>query len=301
MRKVIGIDLGGTKIYGGLINKDGEILKVAKRDSQAQKGREVVLERVSEVIAELIEGEEVEAIGLGSPGSIDVEEGKVLSIGGNIEGWRYTNIREELSKKFNNVPIFVENDANVAAICEEWMGAAKGLHSFVMLTLGTGVGGGIYSKESGMWYGKNYQGAELGHVILYPEGRQCKCGQKGCVEQYVSGNGIEKTYQDMTEKTLKAKDIFRNTEEDENAKMAVKKYIKDLGMYLITIKNIFDPEGIVIGGGVINSREYWWDEVVQYYKENCNNAGGTEILPAKYLNDSGMIGAAKSAFDGISR
>jgi glucokinase len=299
MKKAIGIDLGGTSIYGGIIDENGKVLKRASRDSQAHQGRQAVLNRISEVIEELMEGEKVDAIGLGSPGFIDVKEGKVLSIGGNIEGWAYTKIREELSKEFKDIPIFVENDANVAAICEEWLGAAKGLHSFIMLTLGTGVGGGIYSQKSGIWYGKNYQGAELGHVILYPNGRQCNCGQRGCVEQYVSGNAIEKTYYDMTGKRLKGKDIFKNSQEDEKAKEAVEKYAKDLGMYLISIKNIFDPEGIILGGGVINSREYWWDEMVKYYNENCNNPDGVVILPAKYLNDSGMIGAAKVAFDNI--
>ncbi|MBS4535516.1 ROK family protein [Clostridium sp. D2Q-14] len=299
MKKVIGIDLGGTKIYGGVIDENGKILKIAKRDSKAQEGRAVVLNGIYEVIEELMEGEQVYAIGLGSPGAIDVKEGKVLYIGGNIKDWPYTNIREELSKKFNDIPIFVENDANVAAICEEWVGAAKELDSFVMLTLGTGVGGGIYSKKSGMWYGKNYQGAELGHVILYPNGRVCNCGQKGCVEQYVSGNGIEKTYYEITGDMMKGKDIFKNIQEDENAKKAVEKYIEDLGMYLINIKNIFDPEGIVIGGGVINSMKYWWDKVIKYYEENCNNAGEIKIIPAEYLNDSGMIGAAKVAFDNL--
>ena len=108
-----------------------------------------------------------------------------------------------------------------------------------------------------------------------------------------------KTYYDMTGKRLKGKDIFKNSQEDEKAKEAVEKYAKDLGMYLISIKNIFDPEGIILGGGVINSREYWWDEMVKYYNENCNNPDGVVILPAKYLNDSGMIGAAKVAFDNI--
>ncbi|WP_425447878.1 ROK family protein [Dethiothermospora halolimnae] len=299
MERVIGIDLGGTKISGGLINENGKILKRARRHSQGREGRKAVLEGISKVVEELMEGENIKAIGLGSPGVIDVDEGKVLHVGGNIEGWAHTNIREELSERFSNIPIFVENDANVAAICEEWVGAAKGLENFIMITLGTGLGGGIYSKESGIWYGKNYQGAELGHGILYPGGRQCNCGQKGCVEQYISGSGIEKNYYELTGRRMKGKDIFKSIKEDEDAEGAVEKFIRDLGIYLINIKNIFDPEGIIIGGGVINSKEYWWDEVIKYYKKNCNSPEGTEILPAKYLNDSGMIGAAKVAFDNI--
>lgn len=299
MKKVIGIDLGGTSIYGGLIDESGEILKRSIRDSKAQEGREKVLNRLSQVIEELIEGEKVEAIGIGSPGFINTEDGRVLSVGGNIQGWAYTHIREELKNRFKDIPIFVENDANAAAICESWLGAAKGLDSFIMITLGTGVGGAIYSEKSGIWHGENYQGAELGHVILYPNGRRCNCGQKGCAEQYISGNAIEKIYYVMAGESLRGKEIFKNSQKDEYAKKVVEKYTEDLGTYLISIKNMFDPEGIIIGGGVINSKQYWWDNTVKYYKKNCNNPEGTVILPAKHLNDSGMIGAAKLAFDNI--
>ncbi len=297
MKKVIGIDLGGTSIYGGLVDEKGEILKRASRDTGAQEGRKVVLGRIMEVVDELMEGETVEGIGLGSPGFIDVKQGKVLFLGGNIREWTGVNIREELADRIGGLPIYIENDANVAAICEEWLGAVKGLESFIMLTLGTGVGGAIYSKESGMWYGKNYQGAELGHAVLYPNGRLCGCGQKGCVEQYVSGNAVEKNYLEITGQRMKGKDIFARSETDKNCKATVEKFAQDLGLYLVNIKNIFDPEGVVIGGGVINSKEYWWDKMLKYYKENCNNPEGMEILPAKFLNDAGMIGAAKVVFD----
>ncbi|MCF6466796.1 ROK family protein [Clostridium sp. Cult2] len=299
MNKVIGIDVGGTSIYGGLINEKGQIFKKTSEDTGSEGDKNIVLGRIKEIINELKEGEKVEAIGIGSPGFIDVKKGEVLTIGGNIMGWAGTKIKEELSKEFNNIPIFVENDANVAAICEEWIGAGKGLDSFIMLTLGTGVGGAIFSKKSGIWYGKNYQGAELGHTILYPNGRQCNCGQKGCVEQYISGSGIEKTYLELSGKRLKGKDIFNNCKNDENCKVTIDKFVEDLGTYLISIKNIFDPEGIIIGGGVINSKEFWWDKVLNYYNDNCNNPKGTKILPAKFLNDAGMIGAAKIALNNI--
>ena len=299
MKKVIGIDLGGTSIYGGLIDQNGRILKKASRETEGQEGRETVIAHIVEVIKELMKGETVQAIGLGSPGFIDVHEGKVLSIGGNINGWAYTDIRGELSKEIKDIPIFVENDANVAIICEEWLGAAKGLETSIMITLGTGVGGGIYSKQSGLWYGKNYKGAEIGHTILYPNGRKCSCGQRGCVEQYISGSAVENMYYELTGRNLKGKFIFENAGKDEVCNKIVKEFVENLGIFLISLKNIFDPEGIIIGGGVINSKEYWWDEVIKYYNKNCNSPEGTKILPAKFLNDAGMIGAAKVALDNI--
>lgn len=299
MKKVIGIDLGGTSIYGGLINKEGKILKRVSIDTGSEKGPEVVLDRIKKVIKELLEGEKIEGIGLGSPGFIDVEQGKVLSIGGNIKGWAGVEIRKELLKDFQGIPIFIENDANVAAICEEWLGVAKGLDSFVMITLGTGVGSGVYSKKTGMLYGTNYEGAELGHSILYPNGRLCGCGQKGCVEQYISGKAIEKSYREISGNQLKGEEIFKNSKLDENCKKAIDRFAMDLGIFLVTIKNIFDPEGIIIGGGVINSKEYWWSQMINYYEQNCNTPKGIKILPAKFSNDAGMIGAAKVVFDRI--
>lgn len=299
MKKVIGIDLGGTSIHGGIIDEKGSVLKRASIESGGQEGRETVLKRLKKIIEELMEGENIQAIGLGSPGYINVEEGKVLSIGGNINGWAYTNIREELANNFKKLPIFVENDANLAIICEEWLGAAKGLETSVMITLGTGVGGAIYSKKTGVWYGKNYQGGEIGHGILYPNGRKCGCGQKGCVEQYISGSAVENIYYELTGRKIKGKYIFENSQSDDICKQIVEEFINDLGLCLINIKNIFDPEGIIIGGGVINSRKYWWEEAISYYNENCNSPEGTQILPAKFLNDAGMIGAAKIALDNI--
>ncbi|MBU5437398.1 ROK family protein [Tissierella sp. MSJ-40] len=299
MKKVIGIDLGGTSIYGGLINENGEILKRSERDTEAQKGRKEVLKRIGEVINELMVGETIEGIGLGSPGFIDAEQGKVLFLGGNIAEWTGLNLKEELSKEFPEIPIFVENDANVAAICEEWTGGAKGLNNFVMLTLGTGVGGAIYTKKEGIWHGTNYQGAELGHSILYPNGKLCGCGQKGCVEQYISGNAVEKSYFEMTKEKKRGKEIFKNSLENDICKEVVDNFAKDVAICLVSIRNIFDPQGVVIGGGVINSKEYWWDKMLAYYKDYCNNPDGMDILPAVYLNDAGMIGAAKVAFDRI--
>lgn len=298
MKKVIGIDLGGTVINGGIINEKGKILKRISKDTGVEGGREIVLGKIKEIIRELIQGNKVEGIGIGSPGFIDTKKGSVLSIGGNIEGWANTKIKEELSKEFGDLHIFVENDANVAAVCEEWLGAAKGFDSFIMLTLGTGVGGAIYSKKEGIWHGDNCQGAEFGHAILYPNGKQCKCGQKGCVEQYISGTAVEKTYMDLMSIQLKGKDIFAKSKIDEGCKKVVDLFIKDLGSFLISIKNIFDTEGVVIGGGIINSQEYWWNEVVEYYEENCNGKG-MKILPAEFLNNAGMIGAAKIVFDKI--
>ena len=298
MKRVIGIDLGGTKINGGVVGETGDILKKITIET-GEDGKDAVLDGLRYLIMELQKGEIIEGIGIGSPGFIDTKEGKVLSVGGNIQGWAGTNIREELSKDFPLIPIVVENDANVAAICEQWLGAGKELESFVMITLGTGVGGGIWTRDSGIWNGIHFQGAELGHSILYPNGKSCNCGQRGCVEKYISGSGIEASYFEKANQQRKGSDIFQNSLQDPICKKVVDEFTEDLSVFLITIKNIFDPEGIIIGGGVINSKDYWWELAIEKFMSNCNDPSDIKIVPAKFLNDSGLIGAGKLAFDYI--
>lgn len=118
------------------------------------------------------------------------------------------------------------------------------------------------------------------------------------MEQYISGTAIENTYRELTGKNLKGKEIFINFREDEDCKKTINNFVQDLGNFLISIKNIFDPEAVVIGGGVINSKEHWWNKTIEYYEENSNNLG-MKIIPAKFLNNAGMIGAAKVVFDKI--
>lgn len=298
--KTIGIDLGGTSIYGGIINDKGQILKRVDRETGKSVGAGEVLRRISLVIDDLLEAEDdIIGIGIGSPGFIDTYNGKVLTVGGNIEGWAGTDIKGELSKRYPNHQIFVGNDANVACICEGWIGAGKDFDSYIMITLGTGLGGAIYTKKQGIWYGQNFQGGELGHAILYPNGRKCTCGQNGCVEQYISGTAIEKLYYELTGEMIKGKEIFRAYETDDNSRTIVDNFAKNLAIYISSLKNIFDPEGIVIGGGVINSKDYWWDLMVNSYRDYVNDPKGLEIVPAIYLNDAGMIGAGKLALDNM--
>ena len=300
MKKAIGIDLGGTSIYGGIINDNGEIEKRAEMETGKGVGATEVLRRISIVIKKLQEEEnDIVGIGIGSPGFIDTVEGRVLAVGGNIKDWAGTDIKGELTKIFPQQKIFVGNDANVAGICEGWLGASRGLNSFIMLTIGTGLGGAIYTQNQGIWYGHNYQGGELGHAILYPNGRECTCGQRGCVEQYISGTSIEKLYFELTGLRKNGKEIFSLYTKNNSVKEIIDNFADNLAIYISSLKNIFDPEGIVIGGGIINAKNYWWDRMLETYYKYVNDSSGMIIEPAIYLNDAGMIGAGKLALDNI--
>ncbi len=297
MKKAIGIDLGGTSIQAGLVTDQGQILKKLERPTPTG-GKTQVLNALKEIIVDLME-EGVIGIGIGSPGTIDSVNGRVLSIGGNIKDWAHTDIKGYLKNATGTVPsafLAVDNDANAAALCEAWIGAGRDFRSFIMLTLGTGLGGAIYTREMGIYKGDKFQAGELGHAILYPHGRPCVCGQAGCVERYISGSALEDLYFEATGKKLKGKEIFALAQKEDKAKEIVDKFCENLAIYIASLKNILDPQAIIIGGGVINSKHIWWDKMIDYYQKHTNTPTA-EIRPAKYLNNAGIIGAARLAFN----
>lgn len=294
MNYVIGIDIGGTKINAALIDENGNIIEKEKIETQADKGKDVVLSNIEKVVHKLPLDKAI-AIGIGTPGFIDSKNG-IVTFAGNIDGWTGLNLKKEI-EKFVDIPVFVENDANTALLCEKWVGAGKGYDNIVMITLGTGLGGAVYTEKMGLLEGSHFQGAELGHIIMYPNGRSCTCGQKGCAESYCSGSAIRRHYFELTGNDLNGNEIFERVDKDPKAKEVLDTFEFNLANYLASIRNIFDPEVIIIGGGVINSKSIWWDGMIEKYKKVCNKPNDVDILPAKYLNDSGVIGAGRKAFD----
>ncbi|MDO5715948.1 MAG: ROK family protein [Tissierellia bacterium] len=292
MKKVIGIDIGGTKINIGLIDEEGKIIKSQK--IKTKENGDLIVKDLQEKIKEY--EEEALAVGIGTAGFINSDDG-IVEFLGNIEGFSGLHLKEEL-EKVTQLPVFVENDANIAALCEYWIGSGKEYSNFIMLTMGTGLGGAIFDEKLGFWKGSNYQGAELGHIILHPNGRQCNCSQKGCAEKYVAGSSLSINYEELTGEKVTGEEIIeRLNHGDENSRKALDQLVADMGVLLTTIKNIFDPEAVIIGGGFIESREYWWDDMVKFYEDYCNRPEGMEIVPAMFKNDAGLIGAAKLAWD----
>lgn len=296
MKKVIGIDLGGTSILGSIVNEKGEILETQELKTSKSGSSASVISGIKEIIDRLYSKEDIFGIGIGSPGFVESNKGKILSVGGNIKGWAGTNLKDEINDHYN-LPIKIENDANAATICEAWLGAGKDMNSFIMLTIGTGLGGGIYIKNKGILRGEHFQAAEFGHFLLYPGGIKCNCGQKGCSERYISGSAIENEFLEKTGKKLTGKEIFSLYKTDPIAKKVIDNFALNLGLLIISLKNIFDPQGIILGGGIIESKEFWWDNMISAYTSLVNDPANLKILPAKFLNNAGMIGAAKSVLD----
>lgn len=294
MTKTIGLDIGGTKIQGAIIDESGEILKTYRLETCAREGKDKVLENISKII-DFLKTDEIEAIGVGTPGFIDSENG-IVTFAGNIDGWTGLNLKKEI-EKISNLPVFIENDANIALVCEKWLGAGKGFKDIVMITIGTGLGGAVYNEKMGLLSGSHFQGAELGHLILHPNGEYCTCGQSGCAESYCSGTALVRHYEELTRSRLSGAEIFKISEKDEKAKKVIDRFTSDLAWFLTSLRNVFDPELIIIGGGVINSKDYWWDEVLKNFKNYCHLSEEIEIKPAKFLNDAGVIGAGRIAME----
>lgn len=291
-KAVIGVDLGGTKILAARMDSEGRVL-AEEVAATPKTGRQAVLDRLNEMLTQLITPEVV-ALGLGSPGCIDSKARKVLEVGGNIPGWPGTDLGQALSEAFN-LPLFVENDANAAALGEAWLGAGRGLSDFAMITLGTGVGGALFRQESFL-SGANFQGAEFGHTILVPRGRACPCGQKGCADAYLSGRGLANSYAQLTGKSLGAREIFLSPAP--LARQVVADFCDLLAIFCASLKNALDPKAILIGGGVTDSADLWWDDFLKSYQRSVNNPKSLILKPAELGNRAGLYGAGRLAWLG---
>lgn len=305
---VIGVDLGGTNVRAAVVNRDGEVLAKHKEATRASEGRERVLSRLVEIIRDL-EGQArtreytVAGLGVGAPGVIEAGKGIVVK-SPNLPDWNNFALRSALESAVR-VPVVLENDANAAALGEQWRGAGRGASSMILLTLGTGVGGGIV-LDGKIWRGADGMAGEIGHMTLFPGGRQCTCGNRGCLEMYASARGIIQTYREAGAAgtshaggVLTSESIYSAAREgDRRAAAVMRDTGRFLGIGVASLVNIFNPERIVIGGGV---RDAWplfidtaRDEVLQRAFETP--AKRAAIVPAELGDDAGMVGASALAF-----
>ncbi|GKX29952.1 N-acylmannosamine kinase [Vallitalea longa] len=287
MKKVIGIDIGGTKILGGLINEKGTLIESIKVPTNALCGRDAIINSIFSIINKLMD-KEVKGIGVGSAGRINYNKGIVDYATDNLPGWTNLNIKKTVETKYK-IPVIADNDVNTAVLGEHWIGSALGYKNIIMITLGTGVGGAVICDNK-LVRGKHFSTGEIGHTVIYPDGIECNCGKKGCLEQYVSGNGITKRYNKMIggNKVNKAEEVFElYIKEDNIANLVVNEAIKTLAIAINNLRNILDPEIFIIGGGLINSKEIWWDSFILQIDKDI------KINSALLSNKATMYGAAK--------
>ncbi|HUI66799.1 MAG TPA: ROK family protein [Nitrospirota bacterium] len=311
-RTVIGVDLGGTNLRTAIVGPDGEILDKLKEATRAGDGWTKVVARLIDNIKRQLEigaqrGAKVFAVGVGAPGVILVDKGIVVK-SPNFPDWNNLPLKSELEKALN-IPVFIENDANAAALGEKWRGAGQNIRSMIHLTLGTGVGGGII-LDNKIWHGADGMAGEIGHMTLIPDGRQCGCGNTGCLEMYASARGIVQSFREELEKQklhtaealkeVTSEKVYQAAREgDAVARRVMKDMGRMLGIGIASLINIFNPERVVIGGGV---KDAWPLFIGATHEEIMKRAfqvpaERTEIVPSSLGDDAGMVGAAAVALE----
>ncbi|GEL77058.1 ROK family protein [Tenuibacillus multivorans] len=295
----IGIDIGGTKILGTIINTSGQVVDVAESLTRVQDGKEVVMGRVIQLIDRLSQNYEIAAIGVGSAGRINMTSGEVYYATPNLPDWTGVNLVEEIKKRFH-LPIFADNDVNTAAYSEYCYGNGRHFPSFVFISLGTGVAAS-FCQNGQIQRGAHWSAGEVGHMILFPNGKQCNCGQRGCFEQYCSGTALVRAYNERVHSNpiTNAQAFFVLVNQNNTTAIQVlDQFIDDLSIGLINLSHTFDPHAYIFGGGLIQTKDYWWDSLVTRFQERSNDAiQHIELMPAALNNRAGAIGAAKLAMD----
>ncbi|MBO5203840.1 MAG: ROK family protein [Clostridia bacterium] len=309
----LGVDLGGTNIAVGLVNENLELVKKLSVPTGATRPGEEIVADIAALCKKLCEDmgislSDVVSIGIATPGIANHDTG-VVEYANNLP-FRKFPIAELLRKDLGeDVTVKIENDANAAAWGEACAGAAKGTRNSIMITLGTGVGGGIIIDNK-VYSGFNYAGGELGHIVIQVDGAPCSCGRKGCWEAYSSATALIRMTKEKIEEckasgraTVMADapkvsgrtacDAMRAG--DEAAKEVYDKYIKYLASGLATIINIFQPEVISLGGGISGEGQSLIDSLLPIIRSEQYGGGVvemTDIRIAKLGNDAGIIGAA---------
>jgi glucokinase len=305
----VGVDIGGTNIKVGICDKDGNLVQTYEGPTDADQGPDTVLERIAEYVEKIVEQspyawEQVQGIGIGIAGFMDIPEGFV-KLSPNFPGFRNVPVKKTLEAKLGKT-VKIDNDANVAALGEAWGGAGRGIPNVVCYTLGTGVGGGVIIN------GKIHQGfggmaGELGHISIVPdiEAIECGCGQKGCLETVSSATGIVRMAKDAVERgertslalleKIEAKDVFDAAKSgDEVAVRIVNRAAYYLGRSMATVAVVVNPQRFILGGGVAKAGDILFEPIRETFKKYTPEVAqeGVDIVPATLGNNAGVVGAA---------
>ncbi|MBB6716576.1 ROK family protein [Clostridium gasigenes] len=304
---VVGVDLGGTKIYTALVDLEGNVKNEIVIKTEADQGEVAVLNKILNTIDTVLNNvdiNEVAAIGIGSPGPLDVENGLIVYTP-NLP-FKNFNIVKPIKEKYN-VPTYLDNDANVATLGEFMFGAGKGTENMVFVTASTGIGGGAIINGK-LFRGSTGNALEIGHMTVMKGGPRCGCGNDGCGESLGSGTAIMRraneavnsnavtSLKDYSEVT--AKEVFEEAEKgDRVANEILTNALSYLGITVANIANTFDPDMIVIGGGVVNGGDIVLETIKQEVENRCLRSISSHCRIEKAMLDgkAGMLGAAALA------
>jgi len=315
----VGIDLGGLYIKGGVVDARGRVLSFDRLETEGQEGRDHVLDRIA-LLVERVRGQaaipraQIAGVGIGSPGPLNIKKGLIYEAP-NLPGWVNLPLAAEIRKR-TGYPTVIENDANAASLAEAVAGAGKGMPCMLMLTLGTGIGGGIVIGGR-VWHGADDIAAELGHISICYNGRRCNCGSIGCVEAYASATGVVKRTEEAlcagaksslarggkddlsrVDEPKKCGHIFQAARKgDRLAKQIVADTIVYLATAMASLINTFNPDMIVLYGGMTKAGAQLFAPLRKEVARRCFSIGARrcKIVPSKLGEHAGVIGAAISA------
>lgn len=312
MSLTIGVDIGGTKVGGGLVDEDGNVLATTRRPTPADDTTGVI-QAVKEVVEELRAGHEIEAVGIGAAGWISSDRSTVM-LAPNLS-WKDEPLRDKVAAVID-LPVVVENDANVAIWGEHRFGAARKHRSSVLYTIGTGVGGGIVVKDN-LLRGTHGVAAEIGHIrSVMPGGRECGCGRVGCLEQYASGRALTRAAREGAKadptraaallklaggdpEAISGRQVTEAAREGDEVALAA---FDSIGFYLgnsaADMVNLIDPGVILIAGGVVDAGELLLEPIRRHYLAALANRAEVpvaEVRAAELGSKAGVIGAADLA------
>ena len=299
LKKYIGIDIGGTAVKAGLVDENGEARFKIETEIDRSGTKETVMETVIKSIRALCDenGTDIGSlagIGVAAPGAINTKEGRVAKLGGNVPNWSGTKVCEILDGEFG-LPVSLANDGNCVALAEAWIGAAKGHDNVLCVALGTGVGGGIISRGKLIEGAMGYAG-EIGHFMVHAGGRKCSCGGRGCFEKYAATSALVKEGMALRDNWYTGRHIFGDANAgDEEALALVDRWTDEVAYGIASLTHIFNPEVILIGGGVSAQEELVIKPVGRKIKELIipDFAEKLVIKRAELGNDAGMVGAVR--------
>lgn len=312
---ILSIDIGGTKIAGGIVDRQGRVSHFKSIPTEAQNGGEALIGRVIHFCQNMWEEirstpsgsntpSDVAAIGISSAGQIDSQLGSVIFASDNLPGWTGMDIKGRIEAELK-LPVFVENDVNCLALGEQMFGAGKGHSQILCIAIGTGIGGALIVNGS-LYRGWKGSAGELGHLCIDYQGRQCICGAKGCLEAYVAGPAIEKDYLKRYQQNhphiltanlpkMHLEDIAQLAQlGDQDAQAVITTAGEYLGYGLYGLLNTFNPEIVIIGGGVVNVGKSFLEETRRIISITAlDPMRDTPIVPAQLEGAcAGLVGAA---------
>lgn len=301
----IGVDLGGTNLRAAAIDRQGKILEKISGSVQYSSGREAILGNIVAAIQEVISRvgqSNLVGVGIGIPGFIRMETGVVLG-SANLPGFDGYPVRDEIQRRLGT-PIILENDANAAALGEKWMGAGKAVNDLVLLTLGTGIGGGIIS-DGKILHGFLGMAGELGHITVIPEGNPCGCGNRGCLEKHASATAIAGMARMLSlgDENLTSEGVYRLAlEGNERAQSVFKSMGRALGIALAGLVNIFNFPLYLLSGGPLPAWDFFAPTMFAEIKQRSFTYSRTDtrIEAAILGNEAGLFGAAYLPFQHVT-